>query len=59
MFTGIVTGKGQIQKIILNDDYSTIIIKPPKGFSKNLTKWASVGVNGVCLTLKKGKTDNL
>ena len=59
MFTGIVTGKGQIQKIISNEEYITLLIKAPKGFSKNLSKGASVAVNGVCLTVKKGKTDNL
>ena len=36
-----------------------MIIKAPKGFSKNLLKGASVSVNGVCLTVKKGKTDVL
>tara|TARA_B100001250_G_scaffold215423_1_gene184843 strand:- start:5724 stop:6335 length:612 start_codon:yes stop_codon:yes gene_type:complete len=59
MFTGIVTGKGQVHKIIPNENYTTLIIKSPKGFSKNLLKGASVAVNGVCLTVKKGKTDNL
>jgi len=59
MFTGIVTGKGQVHKIIPNEDYTSLIIKAPKGFSKNLLKGASVAVNGVCLTVKKGKTDNL
>ena len=59
MFTGIVTGKGHIQKIIECKDYITLIIKAPKGFSKNLFKGASVSVNGVCLTVKKSKTDTL
>ena len=59
MFTGIVTGKGHIQKIIECKDYITLIIKAPKGFSTNLLKGASVSVNGVCLTVKKGKTDTL
>ena len=36
-----------------------IDIKAPKDFSKNLIKGASVAVNGVCLTVKKGKTDIL
>ena len=36
-----------------------MIIKAPKGFSKNLLKGASVSVNGVCLTVKKSKTDAL
>ena len=59
MFTGIVSGKGHVQKIIKSKDYLSLIIKGPKGFSKNLTKGASVSVNGVCLTAKKGKTDIL
>ena len=59
MFTGIVSGKGHVQKIIKSKDYLSLIIKAPKGFSKNLTKGASVSVNGVCLTAKKGKTDIL
>ena len=59
MFTGIVTGKGHIKKIIECKDYISLIIKAPKGFSKNLLKGASVSVNGVCLTVKKGKTDTL
>jgi len=59
MFTGIVSGKGYIQKIIKSKDCVSLTIKAPKGFSKNLTKGASVSVNGVCLTVKKGKTDIL
>ena len=59
MFTGIVSGKGHVQKIIKSKNYVSLIIKAPKGFSKNLTKGASVSVNGVCLTVKKGKTDIL
>ena len=59
MFTGIVSGKGYVHKIIKSKDYISLIIKAPKGFSKNLTKGASVSVNGVCLTVKKGKTDIL
>ena len=59
MFTGIVSGKGYVQKIIKSKDYISLIIKAPKGFSKNLIKGASVSVNGVCLTIKKGKTDIL
>ena len=59
MFTGIVSGKGHVQKIIRYEDYISLIIKAPKDFSKNLIKGASVAVNGVCLTVKKGKTDIL
>ena len=59
MFTGIVSGKGYVQKIVKSKDCISLIIKAPKGFSKNLTKGASVSVNGVCLTVKKGKTDIL
>ena len=59
MFTGIVSGKGSIQKILKNEDYISFVIKAQKGFSKNLKKGASVSVNGVCLTVKRGKVDNL
>ena len=59
MFTGIVSGKGHVQKIVRYEDYISLIIKAPKDFSKNLIKGASVAVNGVCLTIKKGKTDIL
>ena len=59
MFTGIVSGKGHVQKIVRYGDYISLIIKAPKDFSKNLIKGASVAVNGVCLTVKKGKTDIL
>ena len=59
MFTGIVSAKGNLQKIIKCEDYVSLVIKAPKGFAKNLSRGASVSVNGVCLTVKKGKTDLL
>ena len=59
MFTGIVSGKGSIQKILQNEDYTSLVIKAQEGFSKNLKKGASVSVNGVCLTVKRGNVDNL
>ncbi|MDB4056288.1 riboflavin synthase subunit alpha [Gammaproteobacteria bacterium] len=59
MFTGIVAGQGYIHKIKNNVDYASITIKAPAGFSKNLKRGASVAVNGVCLTAKKGATDLL
>ncbi|MDB2666211.1 riboflavin synthase subunit alpha [Gammaproteobacteria bacterium] len=59
MFTGIVSGQGIIHKIKNNADYASITIKVPAGFSKNLKRGASVAVNGVCLTAKKGATDLL
>ena len=59
MFTGIVSGKGNLKKIIKCEDYVSLVIKAPKGFAKNLSRGASVSVNGVCLTVKKGKTDLL
>ena len=59
MFTGIVSGSGTVQRIIKNEDYITITVRAPKGFSKKLIKGSSIAVNGVCLTVKKGKTDNL
>ncbi len=59
MFTGIVSGKGNLKKIVKYEDYISLIIQAPKGFAKNLSKGASVSVNGVCLTVKKGRTDLL
>ncbi len=59
MFTGIVSGQGYIHKIKNNVDYASITIKAPAGFSKDLKRGASVAVNGVCLTAKKGATDLL
>ncbi len=59
MFTGIVSGKGNLKKIIKCEDYISLIIQAPKGFAKNLSRGASVSVNGVCLTVKKGATDLL
>ena len=59
MFTGIVSGQGYIHRIKNNVDYTSIAIKAPSGFSKNLKRGASVAVNGVCLTVKKGTTDLL
>ena len=59
MFTGIVSAKGLISKINKNPDYTTLFIKAPKSFIKNLKRGASVSVNGVCLTVKKGATSNL
>ena len=59
MFTGIVSDQGYIHKIKNNVDYASITIKAPAGFSNNLKRGASVAVNGVCLTAKKGATDLL
>ena len=59
MFTGIVSGKGNLKKIVKCEDYISLIIQAPKGFAKNLSKGASVSVNGVCLTVKKSRTDLL
>jgi riboflavin synthase len=59
MFTGIVSGQGYIHEIKNNVDYASITIKAPAGFSKDLKRGASVAVNGVCLTAKKGATDLL
>ena len=40
MFTGIVTGMGQVKKITQAEDFISITIKAPKGFSKNLSRGA-------------------
>jgi riboflavin synthase len=59
MFTGIVTAQGLIKRIQNQPNYTTLSIKAPKGFAQNLKRGASVAINGVCLTVKKGSTDNL
>ena len=59
MFTGIVTAQGLIKRIQNQPNYTTLSIKPPKGFAQNLKRGASVAVNGVCLTVKKGSTNHL
>ena len=53
MFTGIVSGKGYVQKIIKSKDYISLMIKAPKGFSKNLIKGASVCGKWSLLNRKK------
>ena len=55
MFTGIVTAQGLIKRIQNQPNYTTLSIKAPKGFAQNLKRGASVAVNGVCLTVKKGQ----
>lgn len=56
MFSGIVEGKGKIVELKLKKDSIYIEILPPKNFSKNLKKGASISVDGVCLTsLDSGK----
>ena len=59
MFTGIVTAQGLIKRIQNQPNYTTLSIKAPKGFAQNLKRGASVAVNGVCLTVKKGSTNHL
>ena len=50
MFSGIVQGVGKVAKVSSKKDSITIEITPPKNFTKNLKKGASVSVDGVCLT---------
>ena len=62
MFSGIVQGVGKVAEILSKKDSITIEITPPKNFTKNLKKGASVSVDGVCLTsldngIKKMKFD--
>jgi len=59
MFTGIVTEQGVVSSVKSNRGYSSISIKCSKKFLKGLKKGASVAVNGVCLTSKKGSSDML
>jgi riboflavin synthase len=59
MFTGIVTEQGVVSSVKSNKGYSSISIKCSKKFLKGLKKGASVSVNGVCLTSKKGSSEML
>ena len=59
MFTGIVTEQGVVSSVKSNKGYSSISIKCSKKFLKGLKKGASVAVNGVCLTSKKGSSEML
>ena len=59
MFTGIVTEQGVVSSVKSNRGYSSISIKCSKKFLKGLKKGASVAVNGVCLTSKKGSAGML
>ena len=59
MFTGIVTEQGVVSSVKSNRGYSSISIKCSKKFLKGLKKGASVAVNGVCLTSKKGSSEML
>lgn len=56
MFSGIVEGIGKVVALESKQDSIYIEILPPKNFSKNLKKGASISVDGVCLTsLDNGK----
>ena len=56
MFSGIVEGIGKVVGLKSKKDSIYIKILPPKNFSKNLKKGASISVDGVCLTsLDNGK----
>ena len=56
MFSGIVEGIGKVVGLESKQDSIYIEILPPKNFSKNLKKGASISVDGVCLTsLDNGK----
>lgn len=50
MFTGIVQGKASILEISGTDNLKTLKIGFPDGALKNISKGASIAINGTCLT---------
>ena len=50
MFTGIVQGRGLVQKVIDHGDFRKLIIRLPEGHAGGLVPGASVSIAGTCLT---------
>lgn len=50
MFTGIVQGIAEVESVEGSDELLTFTIQFPENFCRDLTRGASVSVNGVCLT---------
>ena len=51
MFTGIVQGKGHIQRIHKGQKLNSLVIELPAALVQAVTIGASVAVNGTCLTV--------
>ncbi|WP_346900545.1 riboflavin synthase subunit alpha [uncultured Roseibium sp.] len=50
LFTGVVQGIAKLESVEGSDELRTLIIEFPDDFCRDLTRGASVSVNGVCLT---------
>ncbi len=53
MFTGIIQGLGQIERIEKKDQFQTHVVRFPRELLGNLALGASVAHNGCCLTVTK------
>lgn len=59
LFTGIVQGKGQVQHVTKQNDFSSIQILFPAGKTDAIETGASVAINGTCLTVTGQERDTL
>ena len=50
MFTGIVQGRGIVQKVLDHGDFRKLTIRLPEGRADGLVPGASVSIAGTCLT---------
>jgi riboflavin synthase len=57
MFTGIVQGIAIISEITGSDSLKTLLISFPDNALHNVTKGASIAINGTCLTVTSFETD--
>ncbi len=54
MFTGIITQKGKVAKVVTKNGSLFLTIQTPKGWK--IKEGESIATNGVCLTVKKVNT---
>ena len=59
VFTGIVQEKARLLRVKKLKDFSSIEIESSLDFMRGIKIGASVSIDGVCLTVKKGATDLL
>lgn len=59
LFTGIVQGKGCVQQVKKQNNFSTIQIQFPAGKTDAIQTGASVAINGTCLTVTNQNSDTL
>lgn len=57
MFTGIVQGIAQATEVVADKGVTHITVQFPEGKLENLTKGASIALNGTCLTVTEFDAD--